>query len=775
MPWLIAAFLVMVLCTPFDSTELRVSLPVDAKLDRLMIVVMTVAWIGSMFAGGVTAPRWRRSPVNVALLAFVGVAVLSLVVNVSELVQQDETNLGLRRLSILLSWAVFFCMVATSIRPGEIRAFIKLLIAASCVLAVGVMVQYWGHRNLFFEWWSQLVPQSVFELRSAPRSGSPFVGDPVTGPMTHALGLATVMAIALAYTVAGLVNAARARSRVLYAIAAALMLLAVFATGRKTGGFATVAMLAALTALRPRQVLRFLPIAIVVFGLTFAARPQAVERQLQQLNPAQVASDASGQGRTEDYPAITPDVRERVLLGKGYGTYDPAKYRILDNEALVLVVEVGLIGLAGFYGILLMVGLVARRPARSRDATIATAGMGGAGAAAALAMAALLFDTLGFPAPEYVFFFAAGLTVVAAHAARVRPAPAAVEDPLERLAGTLEGRPLPEPLAEPVRRPRFDRPVGEPVEPGVPIRPLAQRQAAREHGGGRARAAAQRLLGRRFPRSTAAGEPGPEDGRTAGPAHAGRFARRSGQRDRRLGDAGGAGAAADAGHHRGRSRPSVGIGAVTRGARSSRTVGTALVALALAVLLGRGGGDSRSPAILGQARGGKFADPFAYSGGSRPAKERPARPARAERRHAPAERGPVLVAQAPVAAPPPAPPAPQRSGPPAPRPKPRPQAGRPHRPRPPEKGGSQPGPGPSPADPVAQQASKDCLPGDVDATLQAAGVDPCILPTGQPPSADALGTLADDARRAHAEGRLQSGDLERVLRELAALGGLRLT
>src|SRR3954454_8609059 len=82
LPWLVAIFMVVVLVTPFDSTELRVGgLPVDAKLDRLFIVVITVAWIATYFAGGTAAPRWRRSAIGFAILAFVGVAIASLLLN----------------------------------------------------------------------------------------------------------------------------------------------------------------------------------------------------------------------------------------------------------------------------------------------------------------------------------------------------------------------------------------------------------------------------------------------------------------------------------------------------------------------------------------------------------------------------------------------------------------------------------------------------------------------------------------------------------------------
>lgn len=756
LPWLIATFVVMVLCTPFDSTELRVALPVDAKLDRLMIVVMTVAWLGAMFAGGVTAPRWRRSPVNLAVVAFVAVAVLSLVVNMTALVQQDELSLGMRRFSILLSWAVFFFIVASTIRPREIPAFIKLVLIAACVTAAGVLVQHWFQRNLFFEWWTQIVPSGLFEVRPQPRSSSQFVADPVTGPMSHALALAAVMAMAMAYAIAGLITTRSSRSRLWYLLACALLLGAVFATGRKTGGFATIGMVLVLFAMRPRQMLRFLPLAVVIFGLTFAVRPGAVERQLQQLNPTQVATDASGRGRTEDYRAITPDVRERPLLGKGYGTYDPAKYRILDNEALVLVLEVGFIGLGGFYGILLMVGVVSQRPARSRHPALAMAGIAGAGAAGALGVSALLFDVLGFPAPEYVFFFAAGLCVVAAQASRRAEPEIADSDPLGRLAATLGGRPVPAGPSVPAGG-RFRRPADVPA-PRVPSGPVAERQAAREHEGARTRASAAMPSGQRFARA-------------ASPGFDANAAQDQTTEDQAVQDTPRRGAVPPgpgAGGQDG-GRWTAGLsGQMARG----RTPAVALVVLALVALLGRSADDPGELSTLGKARGGQSADPFAEVGRepSRKPRERadagsPAPAVQPSAPRVPAASAPTRTPPVPAVAPEPG----AQEKPATPKaPKPKPGKDRPGK----DPQGQRPAaPAPSEGEEPAPAAPEDCLPGDVEAVLATAGIDACRFSTrdsGSP--ATWLADLAAEARLAYSEDRMSFGDFQTVQSELVRLG-----
>ena len=52
--------------------------------------------------------------------------------------------------------------------------------------------------------------------------------------------------------------------------------------------------------------------------------------------------------RTSAYDAIRPDVWTHLLLGRGWGSYDPNSNRILDSEILLRLIEGGVVGLAAF-------------------------------------------------------------------------------------------------------------------------------------------------------------------------------------------------------------------------------------------------------------------------------------------------------------------------------------------------------------------------------------------------------------------------------------------
>jgi len=78
-----------------------------------------------------------------------------------------------------------------------------------------------------------------------------------------------------------------------------------------------------------------------------------------------LTSDPSFQGRTDDYKVVGRFIGQSPLFGRGFGTFDPAKYVLLDNQYLGITIELGYFGLAALLG-LFVVGIAAARSARRR-------------------------------------------------------------------------------------------------------------------------------------------------------------------------------------------------------------------------------------------------------------------------------------------------------------------------------------------------------------------------------------------------------------------------
>jgi hypothetical protein len=109
---------------------------------------------------------------------------------------------------------------------------------------------------------------------------------------------------------------------------------------------------------------------------------------------ARFASDPSVQARTEDYATTSAYISQHPWFGRGYGTYAPPTFPILDNQYLGQLVEVGVIGLLS----LVLLGALAFGTARGirRHSTESWERDLGQALAASVAAAFVAFATYDF-------------------------------------------------------------------------------------------------------------------------------------------------------------------------------------------------------------------------------------------------------------------------------------------------------------------------------------------------------------------------------------------
>jgi O-antigen ligase len=200
------------------------------------------------------------------------------------------------------------------------------------------------------------------------------------------------------------------RRRWLYIGAVAALLMGALATQRKTGLVVPAAGLITLTFYRPRAMLRLLPAGAVVVLIVMALSGGAAVGVKSQFVGSNLNSDSTT-GRTTDYDATAPDVFRYPLLGRGHGTYDPFKYRFLDNEYLHRTIETGFLGLAAYLALMATAMAVAHRVARLLGPVRGTPGMAAVAGIAAFAVCGAVFDVVSYPQPMYLFLLIAGLCV----------------------------------------------------------------------------------------------------------------------------------------------------------------------------------------------------------------------------------------------------------------------------------------------------------------------------------------------------------------------------
>jgi polysaccharide biosynthesis protein PslJ len=413
LPWMLAGFLVMLWLTPFNRIDLPFQLPVDAKLDRFGLAFIAIFWLATIAAAGLPNRRSGPNLVGRAALVFVAIAVASVVTHAELLANLNELQVAYKKLALLLAYLTFFYIVATVVRPGELWAFATLVVVLASITAIGTVYEYRADFNAFYEWTGRLLPDSL-RLAGEPGRPTPYERPAVTGPTDHGLAVATILVLAMPFALLGVIRSTETRDKVLYGAATGLIFAGAVATLRKTSVLIPVAPMLVLLAYRPREMIRLLPLGVVLIVMVQALAPGALGSIRSQLFSGGLFNQISVKGRTSDYDAVEPDVKSRPVLGRGYGSYEAAKYRLLDNQYLGVLIGTGFLGFAAFVGVWIATIGVAGRAARSRNSYRGLPALAITATAAAFGTAAALFDVMAFPHVPYLFLLCAGMAVVVA-------------------------------------------------------------------------------------------------------------------------------------------------------------------------------------------------------------------------------------------------------------------------------------------------------------------------------------------------------------------------
>lgn len=410
LPWALAGFLAMLFLVPFDAIKLPLHLPLESNLDRPLLVALVMLWISSLaVVSGAARPRVKLTRVHGAALAFFALCCLSLAFNGHTLTDMSEITLVVKKLALLLSFIVFFFIAASVLRPREVPRFIALMVGLGVVVAIGTVIEYRYQYNPFYALWGSLLQvQSPSTLDVHDSIGRLTV----LGPTSEPLELAAMLAMVIPFALMGSIDSATRGRRLLYLIALALLIAGGLATSRKTSLIAPAGAMLLLAAYRPRAVIRaLLGMGLVLGVLVHFTSPGAIGNVLTQFEPGKLGSALTTTDRAARYDAVRPDVVSHLLIGRGYESYDPHKYRILDNEYLGLLISVGVIGLVGYIAIFGAMMSAAHRSIRGPDPTRASPALAALASVGVIAIASALFDVLSFPHVPYLLFFIAAMIV----------------------------------------------------------------------------------------------------------------------------------------------------------------------------------------------------------------------------------------------------------------------------------------------------------------------------------------------------------------------------
>lgn len=401
LPWSLAVFFAMLFLVPFDAATL--------PIDRPFLVAIAGLWVLSLAAvRGEGRPKLRGSILHGAIAFFVITAIASVLINSETLRLHGELGLGLKKVMLLVSFVAVFAIVSSTIRPGEARSFIPLAVGLGCVAAAAAVWEYRTGYNVFYELIGRFFPGGL-EVPSIATEDDSAGRIPVLGPTTHPLALTQLLVMIVPFAVVGGLYANTRKRRVLYVVATLILLAGVFSTQRKTGPIVLAAGLGTLFLFRPRRLLRAAPAGVLLVLAIPLIAPSAIGSVRDQLAPDRAVGAVSSRDRLSDFDAIGPEVLNHPAIGRGWQTYEPERYRVLDNEYLAILIGNGWIGVAAFVLMLIAALIVCSRAIRTDDPERAPPALAVAATVVTVAVASATFDTIAFVVVPYAFFFLLGL------------------------------------------------------------------------------------------------------------------------------------------------------------------------------------------------------------------------------------------------------------------------------------------------------------------------------------------------------------------------------
>jgi len=283
------------------------------------------------------------------------------------------------------------------------RQLLGRLVLASAALAVVGLIQFATHRS----WVDQLtipgLTENTVAFGAQTREGFTRPSGTAVHPLEFGAVLAMTLPIAVAWAVTSRVGSVLRRwaPPVLILIAIAL------SNSRSTFLSATVGLVVVVFRLdREARRVAFWAVALIGVGM-FVLVPGMLGSILGLFTG--ISGDSSARSRFDSYSVASAYAEHSFLFGRGLGTFLP-RYRIFDNQYLLLLVEIGVVGVVSVLALIVTaawVGLRLPKDSVDRQNWLMTQGLVGGVLGGATSLA--LFDAFSFPMVPGLLFLLIGL------------------------------------------------------------------------------------------------------------------------------------------------------------------------------------------------------------------------------------------------------------------------------------------------------------------------------------------------------------------------------
>ena len=369
----------------------------------LLLGLAALVWWTAAQMNRSTSTLSPPQPIRRAMLWFTIAVLTSYIAATSRPIDSLELNAADRGLLLIASWLGLVLLASDGlVGRANLEAVLRRLVLAGGIAAlIGVLQFVTGAAIVDVIHIPGLTPNTAL-TSIYDRNGFTRAAGTSSHPIEFGVVLAMILPLALHFALTD-----RGRGAVARWLPVGLIAVAVPITISRS---ALVGVVVALVVLIPswpatRRRLSYLVILGVVVGIyvTIPGMLGTLTRLF-----TDISTDGSALSRTDSYSLSLEFIERSPLFGRGLSTFLP-QYRILDNQYLGLLIEVGFVGTIALLALFIvaMVSALSSRRASSDEATRSLAQALTAMVAAG-AVSFATFDSFGFPQASSLVFLGVG-------------------------------------------------------------------------------------------------------------------------------------------------------------------------------------------------------------------------------------------------------------------------------------------------------------------------------------------------------------------------------
>lgn len=369
-------------------------------------LVLLAWWIIERLQLRASAVRPVFQPVRFTFIAFLLLVLVSYAVAMLRGQPDDQVSPAFTALVRMLSWTGVLLVAVDGIRTvTELATMVRRIVIGAGLLAALGLLQFVTGQGIvdFFG----TIPGMSLAGGIQERAGVIRSSGTAIHPLEYATAITAALPLVLAAALSHGFRSNRSWGGLWYWLPVGLISASALVAVSRSAviGFAVAGI-----SMLPVVPARFRPAVIgtgaVVAVAIFAAKPGLLSSTVRLFSGA--ASDPSTLSRTRGLERIPEFMSPSPVIGSGFGIFLP-RYYIFDNQWVLMVIELGVLGILSFLAFFVAGIWSARRARRSSDVNVRLLGHALASSLLTIAILFAFFDGLSFPIAGGMLFLVAGL------------------------------------------------------------------------------------------------------------------------------------------------------------------------------------------------------------------------------------------------------------------------------------------------------------------------------------------------------------------------------